>query len=68
VQADALEIMAGAKRRLADEYDMAQERGEVRRAGKPNSSRGGELPEGITHKAIHDARLIRDAVLSTGPN
>jgi hypothetical protein len=29
-QADALEIEAGAKRRLADEYDAAQERGEVR--------------------------------------
>src|SRR6185312_13706688 len=28
-QADALEIEAGAKRRLADEYDAAQERGEV---------------------------------------
>ena len=29
-QADALEIEAGAKRRLAVEYDAAQERGEVR--------------------------------------
>ncbi len=28
-QADALEIEAGAKRRLADEYDAAQERGEI---------------------------------------
>ena len=28
-QADALEIEALAKRRLADEYDAAQERGEV---------------------------------------
>ncbi len=28
-QADALEIEAMAKRRLADEYDAAQERGEV---------------------------------------
>jgi hypothetical protein len=28
-QADALEINALAKRRLADEYDAAQERGEV---------------------------------------
>jgi hypothetical protein len=28
-QADALEIEAKAKRRLADEYDAAQERGEV---------------------------------------
>ena len=30
-QADALEIEAGTKRRLADEYDAAQERGEVAR-------------------------------------
>ena len=29
VQADALTIEAGAKRRLADEYDMAQQRGEA---------------------------------------
>jgi hypothetical protein len=28
-QADALEIEAGAEQRLADEYDAAQERGEV---------------------------------------
>jgi hypothetical protein len=28
-QADALEIEAQAKRRLADEYDAAQDRGEV---------------------------------------
>jgi hypothetical protein len=28
-QADALEIMAGAKHRLADEYDAAQDRGEA---------------------------------------
>jgi len=33
VQADALEIEAQAKRRLADEYDSAQQRGEVARHG-----------------------------------
>lgn len=32
-QADALDIEAQAKRRLADEYDAAQARGEVRRRG-----------------------------------
>jgi hypothetical protein len=32
-QADALEIEAKAKRRLADEYDAAQERGEVANSG-----------------------------------
>jgi hypothetical protein len=34
-QADALEIAAKAERRLADEYDAAQERGELRKAGNP---------------------------------
>jgi hypothetical protein len=33
LQADALEIEAGAKRRLADEYDAAQARGGCRRTG-----------------------------------
>jgi hypothetical protein len=60
-QADALEIEATAKRRLADEYDAAQERGEVRRAG--NSSGLGELASvgeiGLTHKDINEARQIR---------
>jgi hypothetical protein len=63
-QADALEIEAAAKRRLADEYDAAQERGEVRTAGKPNSSNAEEFGAadiGLTHKDIHEARQIRDA-------
>jgi hypothetical protein len=48
-QADALEIGAGAKRRLADEYDAAQERGEVatQRDGKPGRS-GLERPKAPT--------------------
>lgn len=62
-QADALEIEAMAKRRLADEYDAAQERGEVADQGKP--SRTGGLATvadiGLTHKDIHEARQIRDA-------
>ncbi len=49
---------------LADEYDAAQERGEVARAGDnqhnqevvPNSN---DL--GLTRKQIHEARQIRDA-------
>ena len=69
-QADALEIEAAAKRRLADEYDAAQARGEVASA---TSNRGNQwtVPEGngaataadlgLSRKAIHDARLIRDA-------
>lgn len=65
-QADALEIEAMAKRRLADEYDEAQERGEVRSSGGDRS----KLPDeksasvadlGLTHKDIHEARQVRDA-------
>jgi hypothetical protein len=66
-QADALEIEAGAKRRLADEYDAAQERGEVAR-GRPKSIPGentfqptaDDIAPGFS-KDIHEARLIRDA-------
>lgn len=65
-QADALEIEAQAKRRLADEYDAAQERGEIASPGKPinipagnNKVQVAEL--GLTAKAIHEARQIRDA-------
>jgi hypothetical protein len=38
----ALEIETEAKRRLADEYDAAQERGKVAKPGKPVN-----LPAGI---------------------
>lgn len=68
VQADALDIEAGAKRRLADEYDAAQDRGEV--VG-PNDGAKKRIPEqntiatvaeiGLTSKDIHEARIIRDA-------
>lgn len=63
-QADALEIEAQAKRRLADEYDAAQERGEVAGQGKPSKAEGYQATTaeiGLTHKEIHDARTIRDA-------
>ncbi len=69
-QADALEIEAAAKRRLVDEYDAAQERGEIARLGTNQSdlgvSGGNTRPStaadiGLSRKAIHDARLIRDA-------
>ena len=67
-QADALEIEAAAKRRLADEYDAAQERGDV--VGAHNGARkrvdddnaivtSADL--GLRRDQIHDARLIRDA-------
>ena len=63
-QADALEIEAGAKRRLADEYDAAQERGEVAKAGDNQHNKqvvpnGNDL--GLSRKIIHEAREIRDA-------
>lgn len=66
-QADALEIEAAAKRQLADEYDAAQERGEVQRHGGQGRR---DIPEqnipsvgdiGLTAKDIHEARQIRDA-------
>lgn len=62
-QADALEIEAGAKRRLADEYDAAQERGEVASQGKPFRVQG--LPTasdvGLTHNEVYEARVVRNA-------
>lgn len=67
-QADALDIEAQAKRRLADEYDAAQERGEVGQSGSrtdlvPN---GNEVKPtaadiGLSRKQIHEARIVRDA-------
>lgn len=65
-QADATEIEARAKRRIADEYDAAQERGEVA-SGRPksipdeNSFQPTASDLGINSKDIHEARIIRDA-------
>lgn len=69
-QADALEIEAAAKRRLADEYDAAQKRGDVGQEGRPKKTvphENGLAPAtaadiGLDRKAIHDARRIRDAI------
>lgn len=66
-QADALEIEAAAKRRLADEYDAAQARGEVASDGRPKTVLDGNgIPAtaadlGLRRDQIHDARLLRDA-------
>jgi hypothetical protein len=64
-QADALQIEAMANRRIADEYDAAQLRGEVKSVGNPNYSNAEELASaadiGLTAKDIHEAREIRDA-------
>lgn len=65
-QADALEIESMAKRRLADEYDAAQERGEVA-TGRPKSVGDGDTFQataadiGLSRQEIHEARQIRDA-------
>lgn len=67
-QADALEIEAQAQRRLADEYDGAQERGEVFSHGGNRESKMGvshlaaRIKEvGLSADEIRDARKIRNA-------
>jgi hypothetical protein len=67
-QADALEIEAMAKRRLADEYDAAQLRGEVQTVGGDRTSIVGKQNNaptaadiGLSRSDIHEAREIRDA-------
>lgn len=66
-QADALEIEAAAKRRLADEYDGAQARGEIPRHGgkRGNQHTGGKFEDSklgiIAPDQLHEARAIRDA-------
>lgn len=60
----ALDIESLAKRRLADEYDAAQERGEVRANGERTFSapeKVGPSDIGLTPKDVHEARIIRDA-------
>lgn len=72
-QADALEIEAMAKRRLADEYDAAQARGEIRGLGGDHGNQytGGKVPVknsathyeiGLTKGDVYDARRTRDAI------
>ncbi len=68
-QAQALQIESQAKMRLADEYDAAQQRGEVGQpTGRPKvvPDENDLLPPtaaelGLTRKEIHEARLVRDA-------
>ena len=65
-QADALEIEAAAKRRLADEYDAAQARGEVKRNGGDRSSvedrnTASAADLGLRRDQVHEARRLRDA-------
>ena len=64
-QAHALAIRAWAEMRLAEEYDDAQERGEVATTGQRsnvvgnNASTAADL--GIRRDEIHEARKFRDA-------
>lgn len=66
-QADALLIEARAKMRLADEYDAAQERGEVKshggsRVNVPDRNVAPSAAEvGLSRKEIHEGRKLRDA-------
>ena len=67
-QAHALEIEAQAKHRLANEYDAAQNRGEVQTPGGDRTSIVSDRNNapsvsdlGLTRKEIHEARQIRDA-------
>jgi len=65
-------VVPGAKRRLADEYDAAQERGEVAsvRDGRRSSEAEDQKPTvadiSLIHKDIHEARQIRDWVSERG--
>lgn len=64
---NALDIEAAAKRRLAEEYDAAQDKGEVRGPGDRHSNSRTETEKaglsdlGLTGKDIHEARQLRDA-------
>jgi hypothetical protein len=62
-----LEIEAQAKRRLADEYDAAQERGEIRTQRDNRAFSGLEKASGrdvVPPKELHEARIIRYAELA----
>jgi len=67
-QADALVIETRAQCRLADEYDAAQQRGELRTKGGdytskvPNENLAPTMAEiGLDKKQVHEARQVRDA-------
>jgi hypothetical protein len=64
MKADALAIEHRAQQRIADEYDAAQERGEVRGQGNIPSENVSTIADvGLTSKQIFEARQIRDAEL-----
>jgi N6-adenosine-specific RNA methylase IME4 len=71
-QADALEIQSMADRRLADEIDGAQARGEIEKpGGRRGNQHGGIIPDGnnatladvgLSAKDVFDARQVRDVI------
>ena len=72
VMADALVIETQTQCRLADEYDAAQERGEVAEHGGKRGNQFAKIPNenfgkpttasiGLTNKQVHQARIVRDA-------
>lgn len=70
-QANALAIRARAEMRLAEEYDAAQDRGEVAKSGQRNDLVGSHnevkptaADLGIRRDEIHEARKLRDAEAS----
>jgi hypothetical protein len=75
LQGDALKIEARAKYRLAEEYDAAHGRGEVRGQGGSGSNQFGNIPDqnvsptlaeiGLSSKTIFEARQVRDAEKET---
>lgn len=63
-QGDALLIEARAKHRMADEYDSAQARGEIRANGERSflsPEKVGFDDAGLSPRLIHEARQVRDA-------
>ena len=56
---------SSTKRRLADEYDAAQERGEIRAHGERSTvlktKTVGFREAGLNAQDLHEARIIRDA-------
>ena len=66
MKADALAIEHRAQIRIADEYDAAQERGDVRGRGNPDFANSPDVAAnsadfGLTRHQISAARQIRDA-------
>ena len=67
-QADALLIEAQAKIRLADEYDAAQERGEVGKSGARTDlvPVGNEVTPSAAYTRVSHAKQIHDARQAAG--